>query len=102
MRPTEGAMTMPSIAELEVRHLARGRPSAEVGDDLEVLRRFHQLVRHVTSVECRWCHGIIRRDDDDAIKKITACVEGPNLREIEPEELVDNVCGYYDYVMHKD
>jgi hypothetical protein len=66
-------------ADLEVHHLHYRSLGAEKDEDLEVLCRFHHLVREVCQVECQYCGEAVVVDDDVAIDIVKRSAQEYNV-----------------------
>jgi hypothetical protein len=80
---------------LQVHHLHYNTLGAERDSDLEVLCRFHHLVRHVASIECAYCGETIETDDDIAADMVSEAIAavGGNIDNVNLDDLSwHNVC----------
>jgi len=94
-------------SRLEVHHLHYGSLGAEQHCDLEVLCRFHHLVRHVEKACCERCgeSAVNNVTDDDAIEIVQARVDdyGGVVDHVTVEDLdIPEYCDYCDHVLTKD
>ena len=83
--------------DLNVHHLHYDSLGAEQDTDLEVLCRFHHLVRHASNYECPTCCDAWSIPDDDAIEAVERAMEaaGGDIAEVTPEQVLDFInCSY--------
>ena len=90
--------------DLQVHHLSYARIGAERDDDLEVLCRFHHLVRHVAATECEYCGEATVPFDADAIDIVEqALKEAGGIDKLELDNIdAPGVCDYHEHMLSKN
>lgn len=94
-----------AIDGLDVHHLHYRTLGVEQDADLEVLCRFHHLVRHVTSVECSYCGETVQTDGDVAVEMVEEAIAsaGGDIRNVDLENILfDDVCDHCDHILNSD
>jgi hypothetical protein len=93
-----------AIGPLDVHHRHYRSVGAEQDSDLEVLCRFHHLVRHVTRVECAYCGETVETDDETAIAMVEEAVANvDSIHDVELDALpLNNVCGVCAHALEDD
>ena len=87
-----------SRQRLQVHHLHYGSIGAEKNEDLEVLCKFHHLVRHASCCTCSICGEAIEIEEEDAIDQVKQAVRDRNgidnvtFDDVQP----DGFCSYCD------
>ena len=92
-----------ATTDLQVHHLHYRSLGVEADRDLEVLCRFHHLVRHITNQECEYCGEIVQVDEGEAIERVEEAIGNRSASAVTLEDIAwDNVCDYCDEVLTKD
>lgn len=88
---------------LEVHHLRYDTLGNESDGDLEVLCRFHHLVRHARGA-CEWCGEETVINDDAAVEIVKQAVSDYGGIENVTVDMLDvpHVCDYHDHMLSKD
>jgi hypothetical protein len=88
---------------LQVHHLNYERIGAERDDDLEVLCRFHHLVRHVAATVCMYCGDGTVPFDDDAIQIVKQAIEAAGgIDRVDPRSIdcAPGICDHCDHMLN--
>jgi hypothetical protein len=86
-----------AIMDLQVHHLRYNTIGAERDIDLEVLCRFHHLVRHAAATECNYCGDDVLTDDAAAIDAVNEAIAavGDDISKVTLDDIcVHDVCAH--------
>ena len=95
----------PETARLEVHHRHYNSLGAEADKDLEVLCRFHHLVRTVLNIQCEMCClNEVVSDEEEAIDLVKQAIEDYGTIDDVTLDCIDmpDMCAHCDDIFTKD